>query len=169
MQTYLGTSRLSGVGMMFVIRSRDQESNTEIAFITDFAAEWANEKNSVKDLLDKPSPSGPVGYRAGAIRTSGRTTEDRHGPNLPFWLGPLFYIHIGHKRNVGIAKRPNVKARKQIRIAVRSLSPFLRQIVNPMETSSYRPPCSTLPSPYALVSCVDRRARISQRPKGNRS
>jgi len=115
MQTYLGTSRLSGVGMTFVSRWPGQESNTEIAFITGLAAEWAYEKNSVKDLLQEPFSSGPLGHRAGAIRTDGGPTQDRHGPHLPFRPGRPFYIQTGHSQAtrvgiVGIAERLNVTA-----------------------------------------------------------
>ena len=78
--------------MTFVSRGPGQESNTEIAFITGLAAEWAYEKNGVQDLLQEPFSSGPVGYRAGAIRTEGGATEDRHDPHLPFRPGPAFYI-----------------------------------------------------------------------------
>jgi hypothetical protein len=60
--------------MMFVSRRPGQESNAEIAFITGLAAEWAYEKNSVKDLLQEPSSSGPVGLRAGTTRTEGGPT-----------------------------------------------------------------------------------------------
>jgi hypothetical protein len=56
--------------MMSVNRRRGQESDAEIAFITDLAAEWAYEKNGVKDLLKEPASSGLEGYRAGAIRTT---------------------------------------------------------------------------------------------------
>jgi len=77
---------------MFVNRSRGQESDAEIAFITNLAAKWAYEENSVKDLLKEPFPSGPVGCSAGAVRTKGRLAEDQHGTNLPFWLGKPFYI-----------------------------------------------------------------------------
>jgi hypothetical protein len=49
-------------------------------------------------------------------------------------------------RNVGMAETSDVIAHKQAGIAVRSRAPFLRHIVNPLETSSCRPPCSALPS-----------------------
>ena len=144
------------MGMTFVSRWPGQESNTEIAFITGLAAEWAYEKNSVKDLLQEPFSSGPLGHRAGAIRTDGGPTQDRHGPHLPFRPGRPFYIQTGHSEAtrvgiVGIAERQNVTAREQARLVVRSPAPFYRQILNPMETFSYRPPCSTLLSHHTLL------------------
>lgn len=87
------------MGMMFVSRWPGQESNTEIAFITGLAAEWAYEKNSVKEVLQEPFSSGPMGARAGAIRTEGGPTQYRHGPHLPFRPGPIFYIQIGHSES----------------------------------------------------------------------
>jgi hypothetical protein len=65
---------------MSVSRWRVQESNTEIAFITDIAAEWTDEENNVKDLLKEPSSSGPVGCSAGAIRTRERPAKMRLSP-----------------------------------------------------------------------------------------
>jgi hypothetical protein len=59
---------------MFVSRWPGQESNAEIAFVTGLAAEWAYEKNSVKDVLQEPFSSRPVGSSAGAIRTKGGST-----------------------------------------------------------------------------------------------
>ena len=69
---------------MFVNRSRGQESDAEIAFITDIAAEWTYEENSVKDVLQEPFSSGLVVRSAGAIWTKRRLAEDQHGPHLPF-------------------------------------------------------------------------------------
>jgi len=122
---------------MLVSRWPGQESDAEIAFITDLAAERANEKNSVKDLLQEPFSSGPVGYRAGAIRTKGRPSEDRHGPHLHFRAGTAI-LHPNRPWRNGIAEGRNVTARQQARTAVRSLTPFLRQIVNPPR----RPPAT---------------------------
>jgi hypothetical protein len=87
---------------MFVSRWPGQESNTEIAFVTGLAAEGAYEKNSVKDLLQEPFSSGPVGASAGAIRTDGGPTKDRHGPHLAFRPGPPFYIQIGHSETARV-------------------------------------------------------------------
>ena len=56
----LRTSGLAGVGVMFVGRWRGQESDAEVALITDLAAEWGYEKNSMKDLLQGPFSSGLV-------------------------------------------------------------------------------------------------------------
>jgi hypothetical protein len=56
----LGTRGLAGVRVMFVGRWRGQESDAEIAIITDLAAERGYEKNSMKDLLQGPFSSGFV-------------------------------------------------------------------------------------------------------------
>jgi hypothetical protein len=154
-QTYLGTSRLSGVGMMFVSRWPGQESNTEIAFITDLAAEWAYEKNSVKDLLQEPFSSGPVGYRAGTIRTKRRPTEDRHGPHLPFWLGShsTSKSPIAKRRNSRTSERHGTEASRHRRARL--------WLPTALFYSAF--------APYALVSCVARRAWVSQHSKGNRT
>ena len=103
---------------MFVSRGPGQKSNTEIAFITGLAAEWAYEKNRVKDLLQEPFSSGSVGYRAGAIRTKGGPTEDRHGPRLPFRPGPPFYIQAGHSESGGGARRSEKVAQSRTRRAL---------------------------------------------------
>src|ERR1700688_5055858 len=71
----LRKSRLSCVGVMLVNRSRGQESDAEIAFITNLAAKWAYEENSVEYLLQQPLSSGPMGYSAGAIRSNGRLAQ----------------------------------------------------------------------------------------------
>jgi hypothetical protein len=65
-------------------RWRGQESDAEIAFITDLAAERAYEENNVKDMLQEPFSSGPMGYSAGAIRTNGRLAQDPHGVHPAF-------------------------------------------------------------------------------------
>jgi hypothetical protein len=90
------------VGMMFVSRWPGQESNTEIALITGLATEWAYEKKSVKDLLQEPFSSGPMGSSAGAVRTGGGPSEDRHGPHLTFRPGPPFYIQTGHSETMSL-------------------------------------------------------------------
>ena len=46
--------------MMFVGVRRGQESDTEIAFITDRTAKWACEKNIVKDAFPESFSSGLV-------------------------------------------------------------------------------------------------------------
>ena len=55
--------------MMFVGVWRDQESDAEIAFIADRAAEGGYEKNLVKDLLPDSSSSGLVVSVTPATRT----------------------------------------------------------------------------------------------------
>ena len=62
------------MGMMFAGVWRRQVARAEKAQVASSAAEWAYEKNSVKDLLQEPSSSGPVGLRAGTTRTEGGPT-----------------------------------------------------------------------------------------------
>src|ERR1700676_5200795 len=76
--TGIGLARMAW--MKSVNRWRGQESDAEITFITDLAAEWAYEKNSVKDLLKEPASSGLVGCCAGAIRTREKPAKLRLSP-----------------------------------------------------------------------------------------
>jgi hypothetical protein len=85
---------LRGVGMMFADVCRSQETNAEIAFIAGIAAEWSYEENTVKNVFQQPSSSGPVDGVAAAVGARERLTVDRHGPLLPFWLGPIVYTQI---------------------------------------------------------------------------
>jgi hypothetical protein len=107
----------------------------------------AYEKNSVKDLLQEPFSSRPVGLSAGAIRTGGGASEDRHGPHLSS-------RHSTTKR--AIAKRRGIVGITE------------RQIVNPygallLPTALFY---STFAS-YTLASRVDQRTWISQHSKRN--
>src|SRR5580700_8534185 len=88
------TSKLSGVGVM----SARQVRGPGIEHGSRPRSGMGLEKNSVKDLVQEPFSSGPAGHHAGAVRTKGRPTEDRHGPHLRFRRGPPFYIQIGHRK-----------------------------------------------------------------------
>jgi hypothetical protein len=65
--------------MMFVGVWRDQESDAEIAFIADRAAEGAGEKDSVKDVFPESFSSGLVISVTPATRTNRQLIEVRHG------------------------------------------------------------------------------------------
>lgn len=83
--------------MLLVGVWQGSEAEAEIAFITGRAAEWAYEKDSVKDVLQESFSSGLVVSVAPAVRTNRRPIEDRHGLHLPFQLGPILYTQISHE------------------------------------------------------------------------
>jgi len=76
---YSPDDRLGGWGMMFVGVWRGQESDAEIAFIADRAAEGTCEKDGVKDVFPESSSSGLVVSVTPTTRTNRQLIEVRHG------------------------------------------------------------------------------------------
>ena len=72
---------------MFVGVRRIQESEAEIAFIADRAAEGACEKDGVKDVFPESSSSGLVVSVTPTTRTNRQLIEVRHGYISRSWLG----------------------------------------------------------------------------------
>ena len=87
--------------MMLVGIRRGQESDTEIAFITDHAAKWAYEKDKVKDALPESFSSGLVVSVTPATRTNRGLIKVRHG----YISRSCLESDIVHP-NSAIAKRP---------------------------------------------------------------
>ena len=86
---YSPDARLGGGGLMFVGVWWDQESDAEIAFIADRAAEGGCEKDSVKDVFPKSSSSRLVVSVTPATRTNRQLIEVRHGYISRSRLGPI--------------------------------------------------------------------------------
>ena len=58
-----------------------------MTLITGFTPEWADEKSSVKDMLQEPFSSRPVNCRAGAVWANRGLLEDSHDKPLPVLAG----------------------------------------------------------------------------------
>ncbi len=64
---------------MSSIGGRGRETETEIAFMADNAAEWAYEKYCVQDVIPESLSPGLVVSMAPAARTNRGLIKDRHG------------------------------------------------------------------------------------------
>jgi hypothetical protein len=74
---------LSGAGMIF-IGVRSAETELEIALITVFAADGAEEQKCMQEVLLQSFSSRSVKGGTATVGTNMRFTEGRHGPLLPF-------------------------------------------------------------------------------------